>query len=233
MCGKPLYKVKEFVSIKKGFPKRFYYLKPLIDSRDNISIRIVLTLMNISRTIKPLKNEDIPISFDTITNPYKGKCYTIPSSFIKKWVLSITNKKTLAPVTKNNFYLSLKQGPHGPTILSLIDSLKYYRSNNILNLWVLGGKDFVNKLFGPFFSYINHNELILPRGPTRKKSVKTFEHGALGRIAIVKDPECKMRPIAMIDYYSQIVLKPISDTILDVVSRMSTDRTYTQNPFHT
>jgi hypothetical protein len=79
MCGRKLYKVKEFVNIKNGFPSKFLFLKPLIDQRDNISIRIVLTLMNISRTIKPLKRENIPINYSTITSPYKGKSYTIPS----------------------------------------------------------------------------------------------------------------------------------------------------------
>lgn len=229
MSGKRLNKVDSFVSIQNGFPTKFLFMKEYIDSRNIIKIKIILTLLNISRTIHPTKDEKIPVSYNSITDPYKGKCYTIPSWFIKSWLLKITNKKVLAPVTRNNFYMSLKQGPHGPTILSLVNSIKLYTHNNILNLMVLAGKPFVDNLFGPFFSYVNHNELDIPKGPSRRNR-RFHEHKALGRIAIVKDPECKMRPIAMIDYYSQITLKPISDTIFDILSKMSQDRTYSQNP---
>lgn len=232
MCGKRLYKVPMFVKIKNGFPEKFLYLKPLIDSQENIKIKIILTIMNLSKCIKPLKGEIIPIDYTTITNPYKGKRYTIPGPFVKKWIRSITNLKVNPPVTKMNYYLSLKMGPHGPTIWSIMDSMKYYQHTNILNLLVLGGKDFVNKLFGPIFSYVNHNELTIPQGPSKKK-VKTYSHKELGRLAIVKDPECKMRVIAMIDYFSQITLKPIHDTLLDILSKKSCDRTFTQNPIHT
>jgi hypothetical protein len=48
----------------------------------------------------------------------------------------------------------------------------------------------------------------------------------------VKDPELKMRIIAMVDYQSQFVLKPIHEGLLDLLSSIPNDRTFTQDPFH-
>jgi hypothetical protein len=53
-----------------------------------------------------------------------------------------------------------------------------------------------------------------------------------GRLAIIKDPELKMRVIAMVDYLSQFVLKPIHLEILKILRNIPNDRTFTQNPFH-
>jgi hypothetical protein len=46
----------------------------------------------------------------------------------------------------------------------------------------------------------------------------------------VKDPELKLRVIAMVDYLSQFILKPIHEDLLYLLSTLSQDRTYTQDP---
>jgi hypothetical protein len=53
-----------------------------------------------------------------------------------------------------------------------------------------------------------------------------------GKLSIVKDPELKLRIIAMVDYQSQFVLKPIHEGLLDLLSNIPNDRTFTQDPFH-
>jgi hypothetical protein len=53
-----------------------------------------------------------------------------------------------------------------------------------------------------------------------------------GKLAVIKDPELKMRLIAMVDYLSQFVLKPIHMNILNKLKNIPNDRTFTQNPFH-
>jgi hypothetical protein len=52
----------------------------------------------------------------------------------------------------------------------------------------------------------------------------------LGRLSIVKDPECKMRVIAMVDYISQFLLKPIHKGLFNKLNNFPCDRTFTQNP---
>jgi hypothetical protein len=54
----------------------------------------------------------------------------------------------------------------------------------------------------------------------------------LGKLAIVKDPENKRRVIAMLDYSSQFILKPIHENLLNKLRNFSQDRTFTQDPFN-
>jgi hypothetical protein len=51
-------------------------------------------------------------------------------------------------------------------------------------------------------------------------------------LAIVEDPELKNRVIAMIDYHSQWTLKPIHDKLLEILSNLPCDRTFSQDPRH-
>jgi hypothetical protein len=41
-----------------------------------------------------------------------------------------------------------------------------------------------------------------------------------------------MRVIAMLDYFSQVLLKPIHTVILQCLKTLPNDRTFTQDPFH-
>jgi hypothetical protein len=54
--------------------------------------------------------------------------------------------------------------------------------------------------------------------------------GQFGKISIVQDPELKLRPIAMLDYYSQLVLKKVHLEIFALLRRIPQDRTFTQDP---
>jgi hypothetical protein len=59
-----------------------------------------------------------------------------------------------------------------------------------------------------------------------------LEQRSLGKLAIIKDPELKRRVIAMLDYNSQFLLRPIHDLLLNNLKKLSQDRTFTQNPFY-
>jgi len=52
-----------------------------------------------------------------------------------------------------------------------------------------------------------------------------------GKLGLVKDPELKLRVIAMVDYLSQCILRPIHDGLLSALRKLPSDRTFTQNPF--
>jgi hypothetical protein len=54
----------------------------------------------------------------------------------------------------------------------------------------------------------------------------------IGKLSFVKDPEAKLRVIAISDYYTQIILKPIHRDMLSLLKGFNSDRTFTQKPFH-
>jgi len=93
----------------------------------------------------------------------------------------------------------------------------------------LVGKDFFTKYIGPLISFVNHNKINIPNG-TNKDNI--FTHKSSGRLSIVKDPECKMRIIAISDYFTQFTLKPIHVNFMNLLRKLPCDRTFTQDPFH-
>jgi hypothetical protein len=61
------------------------------------------------------------------------------------------------------------------------------------------------------------------------KNLKTEK---LGKLSFIYDPECKLRIVAIIDYYTQLFLKPIHMKIMNLLHKLPCDRTYTQDPFN-
>ena len=119
MVGKPLYSNNARVSLTAGFPTRLIFLKGLIDSGRLSEVKFVLTLLNIPKCIKPKKDEELPISYDSITDPFSGpKEYTIPIWFIKKFIKDNNLYAEVPKYSLKDFYLSMKSSPSGPALIS-------------------------------------------------------------------------------------------------------------------
>lgn len=225
MCGKPLYTNDMFVSLVGGFPKAFIFLKEYIDSNDLKSIKFVLSLLNINRAIIPRKDEEIPVSLNTITDDFRfNKVYTIPRWFVRFFVQYYGLRQTLSQFSPDkSFYLSFKSGPAGPATISSIVALVSYPQ------WMLEG-------FGRFLGQKYYTFLLNCKrwveGFTDLEDTFGSDFHHLGRIHIVKDPECKMRPIAILDYFSQVFLKPFHVALFKCLHKMPCDRTFTQDPKH-
>jgi len=116
LCGNPLLSNNKLISLdKEGFPIHLLFLKPLCRG-STTDKRVAMTLLLLTRGLKPSKIEDKKIMFKTesINNPFSGRSQgTIPSWFIKKWV--IDNKFVLEkPIySLDSHYLSMKGGPSG------------------------------------------------------------------------------------------------------------------------
>lgn len=227
ISGKPLMVNNSLVSLKEGFPTKFLYLKELIDSGSYINKRFVLSLLSYTRSIVPTKEESTKVKVDwsSISNPYKGKKYTIPLPFIKDFVRKyMLNFK---PVWDEDLhYLSNKSSPQGKSTLfgpfGLFQMIHFYPSMLEKFNKLLGENKF-DKMIGNFCN-------IMLRDHRSFKSGNSLN--GIGKISIVHDPELKERPIAMLDYYSQLLLKPIHDELLKKLKKFPSDRTFTQNPFH-
>jgi len=226
MCGKPLHVNNDRVSLTKdGFPTQFLFFKDLIDSGKTENIKIVLTILSITRAIKPRKEEIIPVDYSTITDPYKGKRYIIPNHFIRQWV-DKNGLLTLKPVhTFKDFYLSTKVGPNGPATLSIWKTITYLSYEQLHHIY--------NIITGPLSGTIDRFYtwcMGMKDLPASRKDSHQFL--TTGRLAVVKDPECKNRVIAIVDYLSQVALRPIHDILLKKLRKMECDRTFTQDPRH-
>jgi hypothetical protein len=238
MCGRPLHKNTNFIGTKGGFPIKFLFLKKYIDNKDLEQIKFALTLLNISRTITPLKKEDIPVEFKSIIDGPKKSFKTIPGSFINIFIKEFDIKFDPHNFTTKDFFINLKQGPLGPSVLSITETVKHLTSKQLFYLHNLIGKDFFVKYIGPFYSFMKHNnDIQLPTGnsnpfPRAFHGKSSDEMKSTGRLSIIADPECKMRVVAISDYLTQFALKPVHKKLMTILSKLPCDRTFTQDPFH-
>lgn len=121
ICGSPMYVNNCGVGVtKEGFPIRLLYLKDLIDSREPIKLRAVLSLLSYNRAIVPTCNESLKITpdFSTITDEYKGKDYTIPVWFIIGFIEKFKLKSDVPRYTTALHYISSKGSAFGKSTLS-------------------------------------------------------------------------------------------------------------------
>lgn len=219
ICGQPLFINDMMIGIdKEGWPKVFSFLKPLVDGNLE-SLKYLFTILNFTRSWDLTNNEwkKIKPDYKSITDDSKMN-HIIPSGYINKFVKEYRLKSPHPGFDKmKDVYLSTKAGPSGPATLSSQRDLlnfSYPMMDNILKITTDEGGDFFCKNYSEAF-----NNNITPK-------LKT-----LGKISFVKDPECKLRIIAISDYFTQLYLKPIHTIIMKKLHTIDMDRTYTQSPF--
>nr|UPW42131.1 MAG: putative RNA dependent RNA polymerase [Xinjiang farmland mitovirus 5] len=222
MVGKPLMSNSVGVSLVGGFPRRFLFLKRYIDRRKLSGIKFVLTLLNISRSIRPKRGEDIPVDLSTILLPSKGTGYTIPASFIKEFCSHYDLHQSKPSYSTSDLVISLKAGPSGPSITTALYSFSLYSEEYMKIVRFFVGE----RLYAFLFNVRRYAELYKYSLPTKDMS----QTAHIGRLSIVKDPDCKMRVIAILDYVSQFILKPIHLSIFGKLRNFECDRTFTQEP---
>jgi hypothetical protein len=230
ICGKPLKTNSSLVSLTKDyFPKRFLYLKDYVDNpRNSKDLRAILTLLYYTRSVVPTTKEyqNIKPDLSTITQQNPKKFYTIPSWFVKKFVLENGLKSNIPEYSNELHYISSKSSPYGKATLNSTYGL-FSMSNvhhSILNYWInLIGENKYMEMFGNLIKSLWEDNRLF--------SYKV-ESGYCGKLSIIKDAELKLRVIAMVDYNSQVLLRPIHDNLLNLLRKFSQDRTYTQDPFN-
>jgi hypothetical protein len=114
--------------------------------------------------------------------------------------------------------MSEKGGPQGPASKTSMMNLPLFSKEDLQLL-----KDLTDKFGAEFL------DLSVGEGRLLGEKPKV---NFLGKLSFVKDPEAKLRIIAISDYYTQLYLKPIHENILMLLKGFKTDRTFTQDPFH-
>lgn len=125
LCGQPLLVNDCFIGLDAGgWPSRLSFLKPLLSLPTGRSY--LLTLLMISRTLRPKSTENIPYSTKSITDPYKGTGYEIPHNFTRKFVRDFGLSMVKPSFDIKDVYLSMKAGPNGPATLTVLTSIKFW-----------------------------------------------------------------------------------------------------------
>jgi hypothetical protein len=224
ICGNPLITNNFGIATIDGWPKKLLHLKKRIDSNEGLSYVLTLLIFNRSLDLNKyeMKKKMRNLDYSSITSEQKRN-YIIPSGFIKEFV----NKNNLQiseesmKFTLKDIYLSQKGGPQGKasnTALNNFCNYNYLSLQRLFNVLSPEGVDFISKAF----SYFMENS-----------SKFTTKHNNLGKIEVIKDPEGKLRLIAIVDYYTQLALRKLHINCFKVIKNLKQcDRTFTQDPFH-
>jgi hypothetical protein len=204
---------------KDGWPKRLSFLKPLVDKGGAQGIKMVLTILNFSRSWELTLSEweRVDPKFSNIIKP-QSRDLKIRDKYFYDFVKSF---KLRSPAPKFDFRdikMSLKAGPQGPATKTAMMNLMVYNETQkqlLRNLTDEMGIEFLDQSLKHSIS-IND----IPNYPI------------LGKFSFVKDPEAKLRVIAISDFYTQLILKPIHNQVLRLLKGINCDRTFTQNPMH-
>jgi hypothetical protein len=118
---------------------------------------------------------------------------------------------------------SSKQGPNGPaTMTGYLDTLSY-NEEQIADLDNLA-KDYV-EIWSEFrkpSTLINKTKMVSQDFINQNYTLNTR------RLSAIADNEGKTRVIAIGDYYSQLLLKPIHDRLMRLLRKIPQDMTYRQ-----
>jgi hypothetical protein len=213
--GDPL-KTTENVSLTKdGIPVFLQDWIPLIRKKDKTSIRAILSILTIGRLFTGVGKLDT----STIESQYTGiethLCISdhVIESFVKEYNLS------LEEITDPEFRLRSSQGPSGPAMASVCKEAKDLNDDLyqiIIKYLTPEQRDILNQ--------IRSDKIQNP--PDLQQCCKDTD--IIRKITVVEDKEGKDRVIAILDYWSQLVLKPLHDGLMSKIKSLSQDGTYDQ-----
>lgn len=208
---------------KDGFPTIFLDLKPFLDSGELSKVKFAFTLMNLSRTLRPRKEENIPVDLSSITTPFNGVSRKLDLNIIKSCIKELYPRcVNLDELTPESIKLITKAGPNGPQTLSILDTLKNF-NYGLMNSVLVLSNDWAIDWFFKLYKFSIQFGSNMNKGSSKSTNCTR-------KLSIVKDPECKMRVIAIFDYLSQIILDRIGKMLFSILKELPSDRTFTQNP---
>lgn len=120
------------------------------------------------------------------------------------------------------FHQTSKSGPNGQALWSSVLDLSVLPKSLVGSLTCLGDAVFNSKLT----LLLKYLKLILQLFPQHQK--RPLE---LRRLSYFPDRENKVRVVAILDYFSQSILRPFHSSLFSVLRRIRQDCTFKQSAF--
>lgn len=168
-------------------------------------IRYLLTVLSSLRSIMV----DPVVDVSPIEKPYGGSIHQIDRRVLQRILHSMGFRLFEgSKVCWDRFHFTTKSGPNGPALISSVREfgLAYFTFGRELS--TLGGEAFTQRC----------EEL--------KGKIVVDSTITLGKLSYFADKEGKTRVIAMCDYWTQTVLRPIHQFLMKMLNRLPTDCTF-------
>jgi len=205
-----------------GIPKILGDLIPLVRARSYLVISLILTILYSTRSLKL----GGPVNTDSITQPFTGDVTNL-SMFVGSFWRDLGYRPATASVpkvltTKFESYRS-KSGPNGHALKDALSDARALPKSLIESLTEMSGprmgfliKTAANELTGTFLSGIL-------KGLKDKSSFR--------RLSSFFDKENKVRVIGILDWYSQLALKPLHRYLANTLKKIRQDCTFDQSNY--
>jgi len=231
---------KTLISLtNSGLPKIIpIYLRELIRGvkldRDSSKLvfRAVLTALSVYRVIG-----FAPIyKWETITDPFKGSTQTIPEMELRR---VLAHMPSLRSLRKPDFLkISESSGPNYPraTWSAPLDAIALAFHPKQMIAWIrwchahkwdlpIVWLVWILIVTMPFVALIRLTHMICK---SCKIGYLIPKELYIGRLATVLEARGKVRIVAIVDYWSQLVLRPLHDSIFSLLRRIPQDGTFNQ-----
>lgn len=214
LAGEPLH-VAPYTSLTKdGLPTALGPINNIIRGGDSMNLRLVMTLLNLSRLV--IGDTKAKIETSSITDPSASNGHPGFEAWLERKFPS--NRPLFPNVSWKEPHWSTKQGPKGQCFATAGADLLTLPYALEVSLYILGGLDlegYMKALKGHLANRIGDGRPGLEKSSIRK-------------VQFISDREMKVRPVAIFDYWSQTALKPYHDVLMDWVAKQPGDCTYNQ-----
>lgn len=212
------YSVK-YLAMRGDLPRIFDPWRDGILSRDITTLRLVNTLLNVSKVIRWWGTA----KYDTIISPPSVSIEQIKS--VGEELVEVMKSRTWPRLdtTCTNLHFSGASGPNGPALLSSLLEAALAPDSFVKDIGILGGEELASWM-------VRVREIINPI-----KDLICNKYGlrnnVLRRLALRLDFEGKIRPIGLFDYWSQAALKELHDGLFRLLRSFPADNTFDQGQF--
>lgn len=223
MCGTPLSATPGFgVHLDKDGLPRDIALVELFRSRDPLRIRAGLTLLGVSRLIPGWKSPDLAPLIDPGVAQDSQFCESL-AGIVKELGWKLVRPEWTDP------HLTTKSGPNAQAMVGSVEDATLLTETQISYLRILGGDLVVEQI--ERIRQISPLAWLRAVGLKTRKGELVTPKGIQSRLSLVKDKETKCRIVAILDYWTQTVLKPLHDSEMKLLKSLKTDCTFNQGRF--
>jgi hypothetical protein len=217
LCGAPFSGMTPGLGIQldeTGLPKEGL-LNPLFRERDPTSLRLGFTLLGISRILPGWKSPDL----SSVTAPSQANDLSVLTGDLVGVVKELGWK--LPRTEWSECHVTTKTGPNAQALVGSIEDAALLTDDQLKLLAILGGEAVIRSI-----------ETVRTLSPlTWLAHFKLSPKGRSGKLGLVRDKEAKTRIVALLDYWTQSVLKPLHEAEMAFLKRLRPDMTFNQGGF--
>ncbi|DAC76947.1 RNA-dependent RNA polymerase [Entomophthora muscae mitovirus 8] len=207
LSGRPV-RMVGYSQYKNGLPRAFAPAYSLLCEKDPHTVRYILSLLQVSRCIPAWKKPDLR----TITDPGKDVPQVLLQEFasIVPSLLETFGNDINQPLTWERLHVATTMGPSGPSMLQSATLIPKVLKRFKHLFGALGAEELLKYMESIPESFSKHWESLYPQ-----------KHSdVLRRVSTVPDVDGKTRLIAILDYWSQSILKVYHKDLMSSLMRI-------------